>query len=370
MRTTVEHGLSMQQFTHTRFVDLSGRVQLSGMLYLNGLVDDFKAWYRVILTRRAVRSYLFHEEFGAPFSVVNHGIILLWVGQAWKSPTAATMQRSCRPHGAASLVQGAAGGVYDGVEMCRPDGPLLCDECSTRLAVHNVINAYVCHADALGISPAEVPAEVGASNEEVISRLNHPSSSRPDLPSHGFDPPSYRPDLPFHTLDPPSRRPDLPSLGSDLPFCRPDLPSHNLTPLSHGCNSLPSPCSPLHLPSRLAVVELHAAADVGHAIMDQCVIADRPPPADNYRPIANGRAAANNVHAIAVRHAAAGNERTATDNERAAVVGQRAATNDDRAAVDGRHATSDDERATADGRCAAADDGCSAADDRHAAAHA
>ncbi|CAI5459186.1 unnamed protein product [Closterium sp. Yama58-4] len=56
-------------------------------------------------------------------------------------------------------------------EMSLPDGPLLQDERSRRRVIRNVTNAYVERADELGIPPAAVPAEVGASNQEVISRL-------------------------------------------------------------------------------------------------------------------------------------------------------------------------------------------------------
>ncbi|CAI5987222.1 unnamed protein product [Closterium sp. NIES-64] len=56
-------------------------------------------------------------------------------------------------------------------DMSLPDGPLLRDERSRRRVIRNVTNAYVERADELGIPPAAVPAEVGASNQEVISRL-------------------------------------------------------------------------------------------------------------------------------------------------------------------------------------------------------
>ncbi|CAI5458283.1 unnamed protein product [Closterium sp. Yama58-4] len=39
---TVEHGLTMVHFTHTRFVDLSDTVNLTSMPYLHGVVDAFK----------------------------------------------------------------------------------------------------------------------------------------------------------------------------------------------------------------------------------------------------------------------------------------------------------------------------------------
>ncbi|CAI5480349.1 unnamed protein product [Closterium sp. Yama58-4] len=57
-------------------------------------------------------------------------------------------------------------------EMCLPDGPLMRDERSRRRAIRNVTNAYVCHAEALGIAPAEVATVVGASDGEVVSRLS------------------------------------------------------------------------------------------------------------------------------------------------------------------------------------------------------
>ncbi|CAI5466712.1 unnamed protein product [Closterium sp. Yama58-4] len=240
--TTVEHGLTMVHFTHTRFVDLTDVVHWSSMPFLHGVVDAFKAEYRVILMRRAVRSNLFHEDFEAPFSLVNYGVMLLWVGLAWKALTAATMQRSwwragCVPESWWELMWHLHGmysaGMYDplvsttadllvllrefrvrpaiympvsdyvtcdewlmekaGVklvtpttptssgdegEMCLPDGPLMRDERSRRRAIRNVTNAYVCHAEALGIAPAEVATVVGASDGEVVSRLSRTPKKR------------------------------------------------------------------------------------------------------------------------------------------------------------------------------------------------
>ncbi|CAI5482079.1 unnamed protein product [Closterium sp. Yama58-4] len=240
--TTVEHGLTMVHFTHTRFVDLTDVVHWSSMPFLHGVVDAFKAEYRVILMRRAVRSNLFHEDFEAPISQVNYGVMLLWVGLAWKALTAATMQRSwwragCVPESWWELMWHLHGmysaGMYDplvstttdllvllrefrvrpaiympvsdyvtcdewlmekaGVklvtpttptssgdegEMCLPDGPLMRDERSRRRAIRNVTNAYVCHAEALGIAPAEVATVVGASDGEVVSRLSRTPKKR------------------------------------------------------------------------------------------------------------------------------------------------------------------------------------------------
>ncbi|CAI5468292.1 unnamed protein product [Closterium sp. Yama58-4] len=240
--TTVEHGLTMVHFTHTRFVDLTDIVHWSSMPFLHGVVDAFKAEYRVILMRRAVRSNLFHDDFEAPFSVVNYGVMLLWVGLAWKALTAATMQRSwwragCVPESWWELMWHLHGmysaGMYDplvsttadllvllrefrvrpaiympvsdyvtcdewlmekaGVklvtpttptssgdegEMCLPDGPLMRDERSRRRAIRNVTNAYVCHAEALGIAPAEVATVVGASDGEMVSRLSRTPKKR------------------------------------------------------------------------------------------------------------------------------------------------------------------------------------------------
>ncbi|CAI5478271.1 unnamed protein product [Closterium sp. Yama58-4] len=240
--TTVEHGLTMVHFTHTRFVDLTDVVHWSSMPFLHGVVDAFKAEYRVILMRRAVRSNLFHEDFEAPISQVNYGVMLLWVGLAWKALTAATMQRSwwragCVPESWWELMWHLHGmysdGMYDplvsttadllvllrefrvrpaiympvsdyvtcdewlmekaGVklvtpttptssgdegEMCLPDGPLMRDERSRRRAIRNVTNAYVSHAEALGIAPAEVATVVGASDGEVVSRLSRTPKKR------------------------------------------------------------------------------------------------------------------------------------------------------------------------------------------------
>ncbi|CAI5977945.1 unnamed protein product [Closterium sp. NIES-64] len=241
-KTTVEHGLTVVHFTHTRFVDLTDIVAWSSMPFLYGVVDAFKAEYRVILMRRAVRSKLFHEDFDAPFFVVNYAVMLLWMGLAWKALTAATMQRSwwragCVPESWWPLMWHLHGmysaGMYEplvsttadllvllrefrvrpalhmtasdyvtcdewlmeqaGVklvmpttptssgdegEMCLPDGPLMRDERSRRRAIRNVTHAYVCHAEALGIAPAEVAPVVGASNGEVVSRLNRTPKKR------------------------------------------------------------------------------------------------------------------------------------------------------------------------------------------------
>ncbi|CAI5943145.1 unnamed protein product [Closterium sp. NIES-64] len=241
-KTTVEHGLTVVHFTYTRFVDLTDIVQWSSMPFLHGMVDAFKAEYRVILMRRAVRSNIFHEDFDAPFSVVNYAVMLLWMGLAWKALTAATMQRSwwragCVPESWWPLMWHLHGmysaGMYEplvstmgdllvllrefrvrpalymtasdyvtcdewlmeqaGVklvtpttptssgdegEMCLPDGPRMRDEQSRWRAIRNVMHAYVCHAEALGIAPAEVVPVVGASNGEVVSRLNRTPKKR------------------------------------------------------------------------------------------------------------------------------------------------------------------------------------------------
>ncbi|CAI5488322.1 unnamed protein product [Closterium sp. Naga37s-1] len=63
---------------------------------------------------------------------------------------------------------GSGGG---GGELCIPEGPLMRDPRSRRRVIRSVTQAYTRHADALGIPPASVPAEVGALNQEVISRL-------------------------------------------------------------------------------------------------------------------------------------------------------------------------------------------------------
>ncbi|CAI5973806.1 unnamed protein product [Closterium sp. NIES-64] len=83
-------------------------------------------------------------------------------------------------------------------EMCLPDGPLMRDERSRRRAIRNVTHAYVCHAEALGIAPAEVAPVVGAFNGEVPRRValaapsrcpHGPVTSR--RPSGRFAPPSW-----------------------------------------------------------------------------------------------------------------------------------------------------------------------------------
>ncbi|CAI5973309.1 unnamed protein product, partial [Closterium sp. NIES-64] len=151
-KTTVEHGLTVVHFTHTRFVDLTDIVQWSSMPFLHGVVDAFKAEYRVILLRRAVRSELFHEDFDAPFSVVNYAVMLLWMGLAWKALTAATMQRSwwragCVPESWWPLMWHLHGmysaGMYEPLVSTTADLLVLLREFRVRPALYMPASDYV-----------------------------------------------------------------------------------------------------------------------------------------------------------------------------------------------------------------------------------
>ncbi|CAI5520671.1 unnamed protein product [Closterium sp. Naga37s-1] len=229
-----EHGFSVQHLTNTRVVNIRGSVPETGLPHLQGVGDALKAYYHVMLMRRAIGSKRFQFDYSASIADVDYNDILEWLGEAWTRVRAATMQRSwwragCVPASWPPLMvylgDTCATGMFEPIisvcvdlqlliekfkvrpacymtaadfincdaglcveqgfratpaasasddssgDMSLPDGPLLRDERSRRRVIRNVTNAYVERADELGIPPAAVPAEVGASNQEVISRL-------------------------------------------------------------------------------------------------------------------------------------------------------------------------------------------------------
>ncbi|CAI5469246.1 unnamed protein product [Closterium sp. Yama58-4] len=233
-RPVTEHGFSVQHLTNTRIVNIRGSVPEGGLPHLQGVEDALKGHYRVMLMKRAIAAKRFQFDYSASIADVDYGLMLEWLGEAWTGVRAATMQRSwwragCVPPSwpplMAYLGDTSATGMFEPLiaicvelqlliekfkmrpacymtaaefvncdaglcveqgfratpaasasddssgEMSLPDGPLLRDERSRRRVIRNVTNAYVERADALGIPPALVPAEVGASNQEVISRL-------------------------------------------------------------------------------------------------------------------------------------------------------------------------------------------------------
>ncbi|CAI5971731.1 unnamed protein product [Closterium sp. NIES-65] len=222
-----EHGFSVQHLTNTRVVNIRGSIPETGLPHLQGVGDALKAYYRVMLMRRAIGSKRFQFDYSASIADVDYNDILEWLGEAWTCVRAATMQRSwwragCVPASwpplMAYLGDTCATGMFEPIisvcvdlqlliekfkvrtacymtasnfincnagicveqgfratpdasasddssgDMSLPDGPLLRDERSRRRVIRNVTNAYVERADELGIPPAAVPAEVGASN--------------------------------------------------------------------------------------------------------------------------------------------------------------------------------------------------------------
>ncbi|CAI5481312.1 unnamed protein product [Closterium sp. Yama58-4] len=233
-RPVTEHGFSVQHLTNTRIVNIRGSVPEGGLPHLQGVEDALKGHYRVMLMKRAIAAKRFQFDYSASIADVDYGLMLEWPEEAWTGVRAVTMQRSwwragCVPPSwpplMAYLGDTSATGMFEPLiaicvelqlliekfkmrpacymtaaefvncdaglcveqgfratpaasasddssgEMSLPDGPLLRDERSRRRVIRNVTNAYVERADALGIPPALVPAEVGASNQEVISRL-------------------------------------------------------------------------------------------------------------------------------------------------------------------------------------------------------
>ncbi|CAI5482245.1 unnamed protein product [Closterium sp. Yama58-4] len=155
-----------------------------------------------MLMRHAIASRRFQFDYLACITDVDYADMLEWLGESWTRVRAATMQRSwwragCVPSSwpplMAYLDDTCATGMFEPLiaicvdlqlliekfkgfiatpaasassdssgEMSLPDGPLLRDKRSKRRVIRNV---------EVGIPPAAVPAEVGASNQEVISRL-------------------------------------------------------------------------------------------------------------------------------------------------------------------------------------------------------
>ncbi|CAI5519943.1 unnamed protein product [Closterium sp. Naga37s-1] len=229
-----EHGFSVQHLTNTRIVNIRGSVPKTGLPHLQGVGDALKAYYRVMLMRCAIGSKRFQFDYSASIADVDYNDMLEWLGESWTRVRAATMQRSwwragCVPASwpplMAYLGDTCATGMFEPIisvcvdlqlliekfkvrpacymtaadfincdaglcveqgfratpaasasddssgEMSLPDDPLLRDERSRRRVIRNVTNPYVERADELGIPPAAVPADVGASTQEVISRL-------------------------------------------------------------------------------------------------------------------------------------------------------------------------------------------------------
>ncbi|CAI6004486.1 unnamed protein product [Closterium sp. NIES-64] len=232
---TVEHDFLVEHLLCMRFVNVSGAVPAMCMPHMNGVVDAFKAQYRVFLMRRAVRKPECQHRYSAPRAVVDNFNMLRWIGLAWQHVSSATMQRSwwragCVPdtwtssmghlHGtfAAGMYEPLvsttvdlqvlieefknelgtfmtaceyvdcdktlleeAGIVFEpvssgssggGVEMCIPEGPLLSDPRSRRRVIRSVTHAYTRHADELGIPLAGVPSEVVALNQELAVQFS------------------------------------------------------------------------------------------------------------------------------------------------------------------------------------------------------
>ncbi|CAI5933477.1 unnamed protein product [Closterium sp. NIES-64] len=182
-----EHGFSVQHLTNTRVVNIRGSVPETGLPHLQGVGDALKVYYRVMLMRRAIGSKRFQFDYSASIADVDYNDILEWLGEAWthlliekfKERPACYMTASdfincdagIRVEQGFRATPDASASDDSSGDMSLPDGPLLRDERSRRRVIRNVTNAYVERADELGIPPAAVPAEVGASNQEVISRL-------------------------------------------------------------------------------------------------------------------------------------------------------------------------------------------------------
>ncbi|CAI5959587.1 unnamed protein product [Closterium sp. NIES-64] len=207
-RPVSEHGFSVQHLTNTRVVNIRGSVPEGGLPHLQGVEDALKAHYSVMLMKRAIAAKRFQFDYRRrglrthagvaggivdPCARCNHAEELVARRMRAAELAAADglliekfkMRPACYMTAAEfvncdaglCLEQGfvatpAASALDDSSgEMSLPDGPLLRDERSRRRVICNVTNAYVERADELGIPPALVPTEVGASNQEVISRL-------------------------------------------------------------------------------------------------------------------------------------------------------------------------------------------------------
>ncbi|CAI5939993.1 unnamed protein product [Closterium sp. NIES-64] len=182
-----EHGFSVQHLTNTRVVNIRGSVPETGLPHLQGVGDALKAYYRVMLMRRCVpaswpplMAYLGDTCATGMFEpIISVCVYLQLLIEKFKVRPACYMTAAdfincdaglCLEQGFRATPAASASDDSSG-DMSLPDGPLLRDERSRRRVIRNVTNAYVERADELGIPPAALPAEVGASNQEVISRL-------------------------------------------------------------------------------------------------------------------------------------------------------------------------------------------------------
>ncbi|CAI5485669.1 unnamed protein product [Closterium sp. Naga37s-1] len=89
-----EHGFSVQHLTNTRIVNIRGSVPETGLPHLQGVGDALKAYYRVMLMRRAIGSKRFQFDYSASIADVDYNDMLEWLGESWTRVRAATMQRS------------------------------------------------------------------------------------------------------------------------------------------------------------------------------------------------------------------------------------------------------------------------------------
>ncbi|CAI5486549.1 unnamed protein product [Closterium sp. Naga37s-1] len=196
-RPVTEHGFSVQHLTNTRIVNIRGSVPEGGLPHLQGVEDALKGHYRVMLMNPTMQrswwragcvppswpplmAYLNDTCATGMFEpLIATCVELQLLIEKFKMRPACYMTAAefvncdaglCVEQGFRATPAASASDDSSG-EMSLPDGPLLRDERSRRRVIRNVTNAYVERADELGIPPALVPAEVGASNQEVISRL-------------------------------------------------------------------------------------------------------------------------------------------------------------------------------------------------------
>ncbi|CAI5526294.1 unnamed protein product [Closterium sp. Naga37s-1] len=229
-RPVTEHGFSVQHLTNTRIVNIRGSVPETGLPHLQGVGDALKAYYRVMLMRRAIAYKRFQFDYSASIADVDYNDMLEWLGESWTHMRAATMQRSwwragCVPASwpplMAYLGDTCATGMFEPLisvcvdlqlliekfkvrpacymtaadfincdaglcveqgfiatpaasasddssgEMSLPDGPLLRDERSRRRVIRNVTNAYVERAGRLSRGHAQGGRAEDGTAEEV-----------------------------------------------------------------------------------------------------------------------------------------------------------------------------------------------------------
>ncbi|CAI5952039.1 unnamed protein product [Closterium sp. NIES-65] len=77
-----EHGFSVQHLTNTRVVNIRGSVPETGLPHLQGVGDALKAYYRVMLMRRAIGFKRFQFDYSASIADVDYNDILEWLGEA------------------------------------------------------------------------------------------------------------------------------------------------------------------------------------------------------------------------------------------------------------------------------------------------